>query len=118
MAFFAELNSDNVVIRVVVIDDAEAPTEEAGIAWCNSFFGTDTWKQTWADGSRRINYADVGGKYDPIKDAFIPIQPYPSWILDSDNKFWNPPIPCPDDGHYYNWDEANKSWVLVKDATA
>jgi len=46
------------------------------------------------------------------KDAFIPLQPYPSWMLDADCN-WQAPIPYPDDGEIYSWDEENQEWVLI-----
>ena len=111
MALYAELDSNNFVLRVVVIDDAHCATEEDGIAWCLSFFGGGIWKQTWLDGSQRVNYADVGGKYDPERNAFLSKQPYPSWTLSEDLKWWNPPTPIPTDANY-NWEETTRTWVL------
>jgi len=111
MAYFAELDENNVVLRVVVVADEHCATEADGIAWCEDFFKSGIWKQTWIDGSQRVNYADIDGTYDAQRDAFIHMQPHPSWILDDDLKFWHPPIPCPEDGKYYNWDEATLSWV-------
>lgn len=61
----------------------------------------------------RKNYAGVGYTYDALLDAFIPPQPYPSWLLNVQTCLWNAPIPYPDDGQNYTWDEATKSWVLM-----
>lgn len=59
----------------------------------------------------RMNYASVGGTYDPQKDAFIGIQLFPSWILNEKTCLWEPPIPKPDDGKLYYWNEELLEWV-------
>ena len=58
----------------------------------------------------RKNYAGVGYTYDKTRDAFIAPQPYPSWNLDEDTCQWNAPVPRPDDGKIYTWDEDTTSW--------
>ena len=60
----------------------------------------------------RKNYAGIGFTYDREKDAFIPPQPYPSWLLDEETCLWNAPTPMPTDG-IYTWDEPTLSWVEV-----
>ena len=62
--------------------------------------------------SFRKNFAGIGFKYDMNLDAFIPPQPYPSWILNEQTCNWESPIPYPNDGQMYSWDESTKSWVL------
>ena len=59
----------------------------------------------------RKNYAGIGYTFDAGRDAFIPPQPYASWLLDEDTCLWNAPVPYPDDGERYQWDEATLSWV-------
>lgn len=63
----------------------------------------------------RKNYASIGGTYDYANDAFIPRQPYPSWILSMVTFTWEPPVPYPNDGKKYLWDEATHQWVLIQD---
>ena len=60
----------------------------------------------------RKNYAGIGFTYDRERDAFIPPQPYPSWLLDEETCLWNAPTPMPTDG-IYTWDEPTLSWVEV-----
>jgi hypothetical protein len=68
----------------------------------------------------RKNYAVIGGTYDPVKDAFIPLKPYESWVINEDTCLWQAPIPKPDDGipeseyHFYSWDEKTLTWVLFE----
>lgn len=59
----------------------------------------------------RKNYAGVGYTYDPALDAFIPPQPFPSWLLDTQTCLWGAPVPHPTDGKEYYWDEVTLSWV-------
>ena len=119
MAHFAELDSYNYVLRTVVIanedilDDDGNESEEVGIAFCRSLYGTNTnWKQTSYNGNTRKNYASVGGVYDPIRDAFIPPRPYLSWNLIEETCRWEPPVPYPGGPEWYVWDESTQSWVL------
>lgn len=106
MAHFAEIDQNNVVLRVIVVDDS---FEANGSEWCASTFG-GTWVQTSYNGRIRKNYAGVGFTYDPARDAFIPLQPYPSWTLDEATCLWQPPVPMPTDGLYV-WNEEQQEWV-------
>ena len=63
----------------------------------------------------RKNYASIGYYYDEIRDAFIPPKPYPSWILNEDTCLWDAPIPYPNDGNNYIWNEEIGNWELNTD---
>jgi len=63
----------------------------------------------------RFNYAGIGFTYDPDRDAFIPPQPFDSWVLDEATCLWTAPIPYPADGGEYVWDEATTDWLEVVD---
>jgi hypothetical protein len=116
MAHFAELDSNGVVQRVIVVankDTADAngnEMESIGVAFCQKLLGGN-WKQTSYNGSIRKNYAGIGYTYDTALDAFVPPKPYPSWVLNSDTAQWDAPVPMPTDGKKYSWDEASQSWV-------
>lgn len=118
MAHFAEINSDNQVLRVIVVNNAElldsngVEQEPIGRAFCQNLLG-GTWIQTSYNGNFRKNYAGVGYTYDSQRDAFIPPQPYPSWQLDEDTCQWYPPIPYPNDGKIYTWHELSQSWQEI-----
>jgi hypothetical protein len=118
MAHFAQLNPAYVVIDVIVvnndvIDNLPFPeSEPIGIAFCQSLYGPETiWKQTSYNANFRKNYACISGNYDPVLDAFIGPKPYPSWLLNTTTCQWQAPVPYPNDGNYYYWDEATLSWV-------
>jgi len=76
MAHFAELDENNVVIRVIVvandelIDENGYESEAKGVAFCESLLGGN-WKQTSYNGNFRKNYAGIGHIYDATEDAFI-----------------------------------------------
>jgi len=66
------------------------------------------------EGRKRKNYAGIGFTYDKTRDAFIPPQPYPSWILNEDSCVYESPVPYPSDDKMYKWDEETISWVEVE----
>jgi hypothetical protein len=120
MAHFAEIGLDNKVLRVIVVDDKNAPTESLGAEFCRNLLG-GTWLQTsyntianthLGGGTPfRKNYAGIGFAYDKVRDAFIPPVPFESWILNEDTCQYEAPIAKPDDGKIYVWDEATVSWI-------
>ena len=111
MAHFAELDNNNVVLRVVVVGNDCVPSDEHidGETWCINFFKGGTWKQTSYNHNFRKKYAGVGDIYDAAKNKFISPKPHASWALDS-NDDWQAPITYPtvkDDG------QETPSWVYV-----
>ena len=115
MAHFAQLDG-NTVMQVIVVANEElivngVESEAKGIAFCQSLFGGE-WKQTSYNGNIRKNYAGIGYIYDEQRDAFIPPQPYPSWMLNETTCLWDAPVPIPTDGRY-EWDETNITWVKL-----
>ena len=118
MAHFAEIDANNVVLRVIVIDNKDTADangvekEHIGAAFCERLFG-GTWKQTSYNGSFRKHYAGIGYTYNAVRDAFIPPQPYQSWTLDDDAN-WQPPVAMPTDGGRYSWNETTQTWDAVE----
>jgi hypothetical protein len=119
MAHFAKIDENNVVTQVVVVDNKDTADasgvekEHIGAAHLEKILG-GTWKQTSYNGNIRKNYAALGDTYDAARDAFISPQPYPSWVLNEDTCRWEAPVPFPDDGRFYNWDEPTTSWVVME----
>lgn len=76
MAHFAEIDSNNVVLRVVVVDNKDTADangvekEHIGAAYLERLLG-GTWKQTSYNGNMRGKYAGIGDVYDPVKDEFV-----------------------------------------------
>lgn len=120
MAHFAQLDENNVVIQVIVVHNNDCQingieTEEAGIVFCKTLFGPTTqWRQTSYNGNIRKNYAGIGFTYDPDRDAFIPPKPFESWVLNEETCRWEAPVPRPNDGQFYLWDEASGAWVRLE----
>lgn len=121
MAHFAQLDENNIVTQVIVVhndethDEAGIESELKGVQFCQSLFGEDTrWVQTSYNGNIRKNYAGIGYTYDFTLDAFIPPKPYESWLLDETTCLWDAPIPMPNDGKIYRWDEPTGSWIEVQ----
>jgi hypothetical protein len=107
MAHFAELDENNIVVRVLVTDN-DFPNE--GYDWLVETLG-GTWVQTSYNATIRKNFAGVGFTYDEALDAFIPPKPYASWSLNEETCLWEAPTPYPTDGKNYNWDEETQDWI-------
>jgi hypothetical protein len=114
MAHFAEIGLNNTVLRVIVVSDNDClldgvETESVGAEFCRNLLG-GTWVQTSYNGNIRKNYAGAGYTYDAQRNAFIPPQTYPSWILNEQTCLWDAPTPMPTDDKKYQWDEATTTW--------
>jgi hypothetical protein len=115
MAYFAKLDSNNIVLEVLALANNMCPTEQDGIDFLQSLFGTDTvWAQTsyntragiyYIPGTNepspdqskafRKNYAGIGWSYDLTRAAFI-----------------NPkPVVPPEDEQYVTFDEFACLWL-------
>jgi hypothetical protein len=76
MAHFAEINSDNVVLRVIVVsnddikDSDGVEQESIGRAFCNNLLG-GTWVQTSYNNNFRGVYACIGYTYDSENNVFV-----------------------------------------------
>ena len=125
MAYFAELDSDNKVIRTVavnneVITDGNGDEQESlGVTFLRNLYNDQTavWKQTsyntrsgkyydpgtnslGSDQTKafRKNYAVPGMEYDSNADAFVEsddIKPYSDWTLNSTTGRWEAPVAEP-----------------------
>tara|TARA_R110000868_G_scaffold62099_1_gene188021 strand:+ start:72 stop:461 length:390 start_codon:yes stop_codon:yes gene_type:complete len=126
MAHFAKINTDNIVVDVVVVKDSEilidgSENEQKGIDFLNSLFNTNyNWKKTSYntyggvhinDGTPfRKNFAGIGFTYDSGRDAFISPKPFNSWSLNETTCQWEAPVAYPDDNKKYRWNEDTTSW--------
>jgi hypothetical protein len=137
MAYFAKLNSENIVEQVisihnsVVTDSNGIEQEQLGVNFINQLYKTnDVWKQTsyntrggkyfnfdntLGDQSKafRKNYAGIGYTYDAQKNAFISPKPYNSWILNEETCLWEAPVARPNDNNIYTWNEEILNWELM-----
>ncbi len=122
MAHFAKLGKSNIIEAVVVVNDNDAPTEQAGVDFLNNIYNTkDIWKQTSYNTKGgvhllggtpfRKNYAEIGGTYDSDNQAFMGPKPYGSWVLNKTTYIWESPVAKPSDDNHYFWDETIRNWV-------
>jgi len=120
MAHFAELDSNNKVLRVVVGcnqdvaanggDQSEQAAKHFETVVPLSSNGVK-WVQTSYNNSFRGSFAGKGSIYNSDMDKFIPSQPYPSWTL-NEQGIWQAPVTKPAEYHdLATWDEANQTWV-------
>jgi hypothetical protein len=126
MSHWAEIDENNIVLRVVVADNNDPAGDEGysfltnnlGGNWVKTSYNTLEGIHYGADGKPdngtplRKNYAAIGMIYDSKLDAFYVQQPYPSWILDGETCTWKPPVPRPEETEsmWYKWDEQTLSW--------
>jgi hypothetical protein len=115
MAYFAQLDNQGVVLRVIAVSNDDAPdpapsnSEPLGQAFIASLGLDGEWRQTSYNGNFRKQYCGPGFTYDPVADVFISPQPYPSWTLNAAHD-WDAPTPMPAEGEW-SWDEPTLSWV-------
>ena len=130
MAHWAEIDENNLVVRVTVGNNDEPDegyqwlVDNLGGRWLQSSFNTyggiyyTADRQPAEDQSkaRRFNHAAIGYTYDEERDAFIPPKPFESWVLDEATCLWVAPVPMPEGGDY-TWDEESGDWVTVPEIT-
>ena len=124
MSHFAELDSNDVVLRVIAIEqdvlnsgrwgnpasfEQTSYNTRGGIYYMS---GTNTPDPDQSKAFRK-NSAGIGYKLDRVRDAFIPPQDFPSWVLNESTCLWDAPTPKPLDGKPYRWDEPTLAWVEI-----
>lgn len=125
MAHFAKVNN-GIVEQVIVAEPEFFDTfvDSSPGQWIQTSYNTrggvhynpDTGEPS-ADQSKalRKNYAGIGYSYDAQRDAFIPPKPYASWVLNEQTCLWESPVPYPNDGGRYTWNESTQTWDAVPD---
>lgn len=89
MAHFAEIDSNNIVLRVLVVPDDQEHRGQEYLA--NDLVLGGRWIQTSYNHRIRKQFAGVGCSYDPVADVFIAVQPAPWFVLNEDHDWV-----CPD----------------------
>jgi hypothetical protein len=108
MSYFAEIDENNIVLRVLV-GDSNMPNE--GYDWFVENLG-GRWVQTSYNATIRKHFAGIGFTYDEERDAFIPPKPFDSWVLDEETCLWEAPVPRSEGD--YQWDESVVNWVEIR----
>jgi len=115
MTHFAKIENDTVT--QVIVAEQEFVDAQPG-EWVQTSYNTlggvhYALNSDTPDGgvALRKNYAGVGYAYDRQRDAFIPPQPFPSWTLNDETCLWNAPVPYPEDGEIWYWNEDLQNWL-------
>jgi hypothetical protein len=116
MAHFAQIDENNVVTKVLVIEQDVIDTGHFGdpSSFIQTSYNTHGGVHSLGGTPLRKNYAGVGYTYDSVRDAFYAPQPYVSWTLNEDTCIWEAPVAMPTDGKFYIWDESTLSWTEVQ----
>ena len=113
MAHYAFLNGNNIVTEVIVgIDENQLIDGLSPEEWYGNFRNQKCVRTSY-NNNIRVRYAGIGYRYDEARDAFIAPQPYISWTFNETTLDWQPPVPYPNDGKVYRWDEASLQWIEV-----
>ncbi len=123
MSHFAKVEN-GIVTQVIVAEQDFIDTQEG--TWVQTSYNTRggvhySPETGGPDGgvALRKNYAGIGYTYDAERDAFIPPQPFPSWLLNEDSCLWEAPVPRPNDGEMYYWKEdsyqqdSTTGWIKI-----
>ena len=117
MAYFARLEF-GVVRQVICIADSNCSggvlpqADISGASFIAQLGIAGEWILTDSNNPIRKNFAYIDCAFDAVRNAFIGIQPYPSWVLDEVTCMWEAPVPMPSEG-LWTWDEATLSWLLT-----
>jgi len=107
MSHWAEIDENNIVVRVTVGDNND-PNGDEGYQWLIDNLG-GTWIKTSYNNNIRKRYAGSGFTYDPVLDIFLEPKPYPSWTVSAEKLDWVAPVPKPDSG-FWSWNEELLRW--------
>lgn len=111
MAHYAYLDENNIVVTVIVGKDE---TELIDGLDPEIYYAQGTpyiVKRTSYNHNIRKNFAGIGFTYDENLDAFIAPKPFESWTLNEITCKWEAPIPYPNDGELYVWNEELGEWI-------
>ena len=121
MSSFAEIDENNIVLRVLVVGQEFINTGVLGdpSKWIQTSYNTYKGEHKHGGTPLRKNFAGIGFLYDSVKDAFIPPKPYPSWVLNEDECQWYAPTPYPGESvqEDFEWDEDNLVWKEIDFST-
>jgi len=115
MSHFAQIDKNNIVTRVLVIEQDVVDTGLFGepSSFVQTSYNTQGGVHKLGGTPLRKNYAGIGYTYDVSRDAFIPPKPYNSWVLNESTCLYDAPTPMPTDDKRYSWDESTTSWVEI-----
>lgn len=118
MAHYAFLNSENIVVNVIVGKD-----ENNDINWENHYqlttglickrtsYNTHNNVHVLNGTPFRKNYAGIGYTYNEVIDGFTPPKPFESWVLNEKTGLWSSPVLRPNVDYKCVWNENSLSWI-------
>jgi hypothetical protein len=115
MSHFAKVNN-GIVEQVIVAEPEFFQTfvDTSPGEWIQTSYNTHGGQHPEGRPLRK-NFAGIGYTYDRERDAFIPPNPFASWVLNEDTCLWDAPVAYPDDGGMYEWNEETKNWIELKE---
>ena len=121
MAHYALLNYQNIVTKVCTGKNEDETDTNIELVYQHMFgqlckrtsYNTRGGVHLNGGTPFRKNYAGIGYIYDETRDAFIPSQPFDSWVLNETSCLWEAPVAMPDDDQKYTWNEETTSWDLI-----
>lgn len=115
MAHFAQIDDNNIVVQVIVAEQDFVNSGAVGdpSKWIQTSYNTHGGVHKLGGMPLRKNYAGIGYTYDNVRDAFIAVKPFTSWTLNESTCLWEAPVPYPNDGEVYRWDEDTLSWQQI-----
>ena len=115
MSHFAQIDQNNIVTQVIVAEQDFINSGAVGdpSRWIQTSYNTYAGEHRNGGTPLRKNYAGIGYFYDSSKDAFVPPKPFNSWSLNEQTCLWDPPVPMPNDGKIYRWNEDSLSWTEI-----
>jgi hypothetical protein len=105
MAWYAQIGTDKVVQQVIFVSD------NYDVSWVEQTYG-GIWVEAIEGGGAQKNFPAPGYSYDSALNVFIPPKPFASWLLNTETYTWQAPVPYPEDGQMYIWNEPTLSWVI------
>lgn len=128
MATYAEIDSNNIVLRLVHISNDEirnnddSENDELGKELCKKSTNSDNrFIKTSINNNIRERCAQIGGLYLEDLDIYTVSQPYPSWTFNIQKRIWDAPVEHPplteeqiQDRYFYEWSEEDQKWNLKR----
>lgn len=112
MSHFAKV-VDGIVVKVIVAEKEFFDTfvDNSAGTWIQTSYNTYGNQHKLGGTPLRGNYAGLGYTYDAKNDVFYAEQPFPSWTLNNSTWLWEAPVPYPNDGKKYIWNENIINWT-------
>ena len=114
MSHFAKVTNGTVTqVIVAELEFFATFVDSSPGEWIQTSYNTHGGVHATSGAPLRKNYAGIGYTYDRTRDAFIPPQPYTSWLLNETTCLWQAPVAHPTDDKHYAWNEDAQQWTEI-----